>query len=464
MFGVKKMVSEEKVTLDYSPALGFIKPGELEHMAERLRRVHQVLHEKTGPGRDYLGWLEWPLLYDRDEFTRMKEAAERIQRQSEVLVVVGIGGSYLGARAGLEMLLPAPAGEASDRQGVQVLFAGHQLSPAYLARLLDYLRGKEFSLNVVSKSGTTTEPAVAFRFLRRLAEEKYGRSGAAERIYVTTDREKGALRRIAEDEGYERFVIPADVGGRYSVLTPVGMLPFAAAGIDIEAVMAGAAAAYQACSYPELEANECYQYAALRQIFYNRGKTVELLVSYEPALHYLAEWWKQLFGESEGKDGKGLFPAACDFTTDLHSLGQYIQDGRRLFFETVLRVENPGASLEIPRMEDDLDGLNYLAGRDLGFLNEQVLRGTVLAHLDGGVPNLILNIPALTPYYFGYLVYFFEKACAASAYLLGVNPFDQPGVEAYKQNVFALLGKAGYEEQGVALRKRLENMTEVTGK
>ncbi|NLY89133.1 MAG: glucose-6-phosphate isomerase [Firmicutes bacterium] len=455
------MVSEEKVTLDYSPALGFINRDELANLAPRVRRVHQVLHDRSGPGREYLGWLEWPLLYERDEFARIKEAAERIQKQSEVLVVVGIGGSYLGARAGLEMLLSATAGEVPNGEGVRLLFAGHQLSPAYLDGLLNYLRGNVFSLNGVSISGTTTEPAVAFRFLRRLAEEKYGRSGAAERIYVTTDREKGALRRIAEDEGYERFVIPADVGGRYSVLTPVGLLPFAAAGIDIEAVMAGAAAAYQACSSPELEVNECYQYAALRQIFYNRGKTVELLVSYEPALHYLAEWWKQLFGESEGKDGKGLFPAACDFTTDLHSLGQYIQEGRRLFFETVLRVEDPGVSLAIPRMEDDLDGLNYLAGRSLGFLNEQVLRGTVLAHVDGGIPNLILNIPALTPYYFGYLVYFLQKACAASAYLLGVNPFNQPGVEAYKQNVFALLGKAGYEEQGAALRKRLEKMTEV---
>lgn len=453
---MKKMGFEEKVTFDYSPALGFINREELAGMAGRLHQVHQVLHEKTGPGRDYLGWLEWPLLYDRDEFTRIKDAAERILKQSEALVVVGIGGSYLGARAGLEMLLPATAGEVTGR-GVRVLFAGHQLSPASLERLLNYLQRKEFSINVISKSGTTTEPAVAFRFLRRLAEEKYGKSGAAERIYVTTDRKKGALLRIAENEGYERFVIPADVGGRYSVLTPVGLLSFAVAGIDIEAVMAGAAAAYQDCSSPELEANECYQYAALRQIFYSRGKTVELLVNYEPALFYLAEWWKQLFGESEGKDGKGLFPAACNFTTDLHSLGQYIQDGRRLFFETVLRVADPGASLEIPRTEDDLDGLNYLAGRSLDFLNEQVLRGTILAHVDGGVPNLILNIPALTPYYFGYLVYFFEKACAASAYLLGVNPFNQPGVEAYKENVFALLGKAGYEERGAALRARLEN-------
>jgi glucose-6-phosphate isomerase len=455
---------EGKVTFDYSPALGFISREELANMAPRLRQVHQILHEKTGPGRDYLGWLEWPLQYERDEFSRIKEAAGRIQKQAEVLVVVGIGGSYLGARAGLEMLLPAPAGEVANDQGVRVLFAGHQLSPVYLEGLLNYLRGKEFSLNVVSKSGTTTEPAVAFRFLRRLAEEKYGKSGAAERIYMTTDRNKGALLRIAENEGYERFVIPADVGGRYSVLTPVGLLPFAAAGIEIEAVMAGAAAAYQACSSPELENNECYQYAALRQIFYNRGKTVELLVSYEPALYYLAEWWKQLFGESEGKDGKGIFPAACNFTTDLHSLGQYIQDGRRLFFETVLRVADPGADLAIPRMEDDLDGLNYLAGRSLGFLNEQVLRGTILAHVDGGVPNLILTIPALTPYYFGYLVYFFEKACAVSAYLLGVNPFHQPGVEAYKQNVFALLGKAGYEERGAALRARLGNLPEVTGR
>lgn len=452
----------KKVSLDYSPALGFINQEELTQLAPRLRQVHQVLHEKTGPGREYLGWLEWPLVYDRDEFTRIKEAADRIQSQAKVLVVVGIGGSYLGARAGMEMLLPAPAGDDPNREGVRVLFAGHQLSSAYLEGLLSYLRDKDFSLNVISKSGTTTEPAVAFRLLRQLAEEKYGKNGAAERIYVTTDGKKGALRRIAEDEGYMRFVIPAGVGGRYSVLTPVGLLPFAAAGIDIEAMMAGAAAAYQACSSPELEVNECYQYAALRQLFYNRGKTVELLVSYEPALHYLAEWWKQLFGESEGKDGKGLFPAACDFTTDLHSLGQYIQDGRRLFFETVLRVEKSGGSLAIPRTEGDLDGLNYLAGRNLDFLNEQALRGTVLAHVDGGVPNLILNLPAFTAYHFGYLVYFFEKACAVGAYLLGVNPFNQPGVEAYKKNVFALLGKPGYEERGEALRARLKKLPGVT--
>ncbi len=436
-----------KISFDYSPALAFLEEEELFRLAPGVKLAHRMLHEKSGPGNNYLGWLEWPEKYDEQEFARIKETALRIRHQSEVLVTVGIGGSYLGIRAGMEMLRPAVFGE-NDGQGVRVLYAGHHLSPVYLEKLLAYLRKKEFSLNVISKSGTTTEPAVAFRLLKRLVEEKYGKKGARERIIVTTDREKGALRQIAEEEGYERFTIPADIGGRYSVLTPVGLLPFAAAGIDIDAVMAGAAAAFNDYSCPELETNECYQYAALRQIFYNRGKTIELLVSYEPSLYYLAEWWKQLFGESEGKDGKGLFPASCAFTTDLHSLGQYIQEGRRLFFETVLRVENPGARLEIPWEERDLDNLNYMAGRSLEFVNEQALRGTVQAHVDGGVPNLLLNIPELTPYYFGYLVYFFAKACAMSGYLLGVNPFDQPGVEAYKKNLFTLLGKPGYENPG----------------
>src|SRR5690554_120671 len=444
-----------KISLDYSSALGFLHKEELFRLAPRVKQVHQILHEKSGPGNDYLGWLEWPRNYDKQEFARIKETAARIRRQSEALVTVGMGGSYLGARAGIEMLRPVFSGEENNGKGVRVLYAGHYLCPVYLQKLLAYLQEKEVSLNVISKSGTTTEPTLAFRFLKRLAEKKYGKDGAKERIIVTTDREKGALRKMAEEEGYTRFVIPAGIGGRYSVLTPVGLLPFAAAGIDINGMMDGAAAACHDYCCPELEINECYQYAALRQLFYNRGKTVELLVSYEPALHYLAEWWKQLFGESEGKEGKGLFPASCDFTTDLHSLGQYIQDGRRHFFETVLRVENARACLEIPREENDLDGLNYLAGRSLEFVNEQALRGTILAHVDGGVPNLLLNIPELTPYNFGYMVYFFAKACAVSGYLLGINPFDQPGVEAYKKNVFALLGKPGFESRGEALRARM---------
>lgn len=444
-----------KISFDYSSALAFLREEELFHLAPRVKLAHQMLHEKSGAGSNYLGWLEWPINYDKQELARIKETALRIRQHSEVLVTVGIGGSYLGTRAGIEMLLPTFFGEENNGKEVRVLYAGHHLSPAYLEKLLVYLREKEFSLNVISKSGTTTEPAVAFRFLKRLAEEKYGKKGAGERIIVTTDRENGALREIAEEEGYERFTIPADIGGRYSVLTPVGLLPFAAVGIDINAVMDGAAAAFNDCCCPELEINECYQYAALRQIFYNRGKTIELLVSYEPSLHYLAEWWKQLFGESEGKDGKGLFPASCDFTTDLHSLGQYIQEGRRHFFETVLRVENPGAHLEIPWEENDLDSLNYLAGQNLAYVNEQALRGTVQAHVDGGVPNLLLNIPELTPYYFGYIVYFFAKACAVSGYLLGVNPFDQPGVEAYKKNVFTLLGKPGFESPAEALQTRM---------
>lgn len=443
----------QKISLDYSPAKGFFRDEELAFMEPKIKQVHQMLHEKSGPGNDFLGWLELPVTYDRAEVEEVKEAARRIKEQSEVLVIVGIGGSYLGARAAIEMLRPYFSELRREReQGPLVLYAGHHLSSDYLQQLLAFLKDKEFSVNVISKSGTTTEPAVAFRFLKRLMEEKYGKSGAAKRIYATTDRRKGALRELAETEGYARFVIPDDVGGRYSVLTPVGLLPIAAAGISIDEMLAGAGDAYQLYSKSEPAANDSYLYAALRQIFYNKGKSVELLVNYEPALHYFAEWWKQLFGESEGKDGKGLYPASVDFSTDLHSLGQYIQDGRRLFFETVLRVEKSRSELRLAAEDKDLDGLNYLAGKSVDFINEQALQGTIMAHLDGGVPNLVVTIPELSPYIFGHLVYFFEKACAVSGYLMGVNPFDQPGVEAYKRNMFALLGKEGYEDRRRALQ------------
>ena len=428
-----------KLTLDYSGAQKFFRSEELTYLEPKVEMAHKMLHERTGPGHDFLGWLEWPFRYDQVEFGEIKKAAARIHDQAEVLVVVGIGGSYLGARAAIELLSPAFVNSAQGK-APQILYAGNHLSADYLSGLLDYLREKDFAVNVISKSGTTTEPAVAFRFLKKLLEEKYGKTEAAQRIYATTDRKRGALRELAAAEGYTTFVIPDDIGGRYSVLTPVGLLPIAAAGIDIDEIMSGAAEAAREYSEKDLAKNQAYQYAALRQIFYDKGKTVELLVSYEPALHYFAEWWKQLFGESEGKDQKGLFPAACDFTTDLHSLGQFIQDGKRLFIETVLRVERPRHVLAMTAEEQDLDGLNYLAGKTVDFINEQALRGTIMAH-GRGVPNLLLNIPELKPYYFGQMVYFFKKACAVSGYLLGVNPFDQPGVEFYKKNMFTLLGK-----------------------
>lgn len=449
-------MGHQGVVLDYSGALSFFRREEMVMLAPRVEAIHRQIAAKQGAGNDFLGWVDLPVNADQAEIEAVKAAAARIRENSEVLVVAGIGGSYLGARAALEMLMPYFRTTPPQAGNPEVIFVGHHLSGAYLEQLLNYIKDKEFSINVISKSGTTTETAVAFRFLKQLAEEKYGKKGAAARIYATTDRQRGALRRLAEEEGYTTFVIPDDIGGRYSVLSPVGLLPIAAAGIDIDPILAGAAAAYGVCSHPELEQNPVYQYAVLRHIFYQKGKSIELMVNYEPALHYFAEWWKQLFGESEGKDGKGLFPAAVDFTTDLHSLGQYIQEGRRLFFETILAVEKDRSTLALPEAPGDPDGLNYIAGQRVDEMNRQALRGTLLAHQDGGVPCLVVKIPELSPFYFGYLVYFFEKACAISGYLLGVNPFDQPGVEEYKKNMFALLGKPGFEEQRQQLLARLE--------
>jgi len=449
-------MGHQGVVLDYSGALSFFRREEMVMLAPRVEAIHRQIAAKQGAGNDFLGWVDLPVNADQAEIEAVKAAAARIRENSEVLVVAGIGGSYLGARAALEMLMPYFRTTPPQAGNPEVIFVGHHLSGAYLEQLLNYIKDKEFSINVISKSGTTTETAVAFRFLKQLAEEKYGKKGAAARIYATTDRQRGALRRLAEEEGYTTFVIPDDIGGRYSVLSPVGLLPIAAAGIDIDPILAGAAAAYEVCSHPELEQNPVYQYAVLRHIFYQKGKSIELMVNYEPALHYFAEWWKQLFGESEGKDGKGLFPAAVDFTTDLHSLGQYIQEGRRLFFETILAVEKDRSTLALPEAPGDPDGLNYIAGQRVDEMNRQALRGTLLAHQDGGVPCLVVKIPELSPFYFGYLVYFFEKACALSGYLLGVNPFDQPGVEEYKKNMFALLGKPGFEEQRQQLLARLE--------
>lgn len=441
------------VSFDYSNALSFVQQHEVDYFAEFVKTAHTMLHEKKGPGSDYLGWVDLPLQYDREEFARIKQAAERIRSHSEALIVIGIGGSYLGARSAIEALSHTFHNQMNGT--TQVYFAGQNISSTYIAHLLELLEGKDISLNVISKSGTTTEPAIAFRILRDYMEKKYGKSGARERIFATTDRAKGALKKLADEEGYETFVIPDDVGGRYSVLTAVGLLPIAAAGLDIDQMMAGAAAAAQKYNNADLASNESYQYAAVRNALYRKGKTIELLANFEPSLHYVSEWWKQLFGESEGKDQKGLYPASVDFTTDLHSMGQYVQEGRRDLIETVLSVKKPRVEWTIQEDKDNLDGLNFLAGLTMDEVNHKAAEGTRLAHVDGGVPNLIVELDELNEYSYGEMVYFFEKACGISGLLLGVNPFDQPGVEAYKSNMFALLGKPGFEEQKAELLKRL---------
>jgi glucose-6-phosphate isomerase len=442
---------KKSITVDRKNAMSFLDESTYQNMESTLVQAFSTLQEGTGPGHEFLGWVRLPQNYDKDEFRRIQEAAQRIQKQSEVLLVIGIGGSYLGARAAIELL----RGHFPKQGELEVLFVGHHISSTYMADLRDYLADKDFSINVISKSGTTTEPAIAFRLFSQLLTEKYGEEAAKERIYATTDKERGALRTLADREGYESFVVPDDVGGRYSVLTPVGLLPIAAAGIDIESIMAGAEEARTAYSKPSME-NPVFQYVALRNLLYQDGKKIELLVNYEPSLFYLGEWWKQLFGESEGKDGKGIFPASASFSTDLHSLGQYIQDGERHLFETVLQVSSPRREIAIPGDVSNLDGLNYLQGQSVDHVNHQAFLGTLLAHTDGGVPNIVIEIPAINPNVFGQLVYFFELACGISGYVLGVNPFDQPGVEAYKKNMFALLGKPGFETLGETLKKRLK--------
>ena len=444
------------IGFDYSKALGFFAEHELTYLQDAVKVAHHSLHEQTGAGSDFLGWIDLPVNYDKEEFSRIQKAAEKIKSDSDVLLVIGIGGSYLGARAAVEALQHSffNALPKEKRQAPQIIFTGNNISSSYIHDVFDLLEGKDFSINVISKSGTTTEPAIAFRLFRKLLEEKYGKEEALKRTYVTTDKAKGALKTVADEEGMETFVIPDDVGGRYSVLTAVGLLPIAASGLDIDAMMQGARAAREDFGKSELSDNAAYQYAAVRNVLYNKGKTVEMLINYEPALQYFAEWWKQLFGESEGKDQKGIYPSSANFSTDLHSLGQYVQEGRRILFETVIKVDKPKHELTINEIEKDLDGLNYLAGKSIDFVNNKAFEGTLLAHTDGGVPNLIVNIPQLDEYTFGYLVYFFEKACAMSGYLLGVNPFDQPGVEAYKTNMFALLGKPGFEEKKAELEKR----------
>lgn len=445
------------LVVDLSKAAPYLKSHEVAYMQETINQAHNKLHNGTGAGNDFLGWVDLPVNYDKDEFARIKEAAKKIQSDSDVLVVIGIGGSYLGARAAIEMLTNNFYNSMSKdkRKTPAIFYAGNNISSSYMADLLKAIDGLDVSLNVISKSGTTTEPAIAFRILKDYMEKKYGKEEAKKRIYATTDAKKGALKTLADAEGYETFVIPDDVGGRFSVLTAVGLLPIATAGISIKEMMQGAADARLAYMEPELKKNICYQYAAARNALYRKNKSIEILANYEPKLQYFGEWWKQLYGESEGKDQRGIFPASVNLSTDLHSLGQYIQDGLRNIFETVINVEKPNKELIIQEEENDLDGLNYLAGKTVDFVNKNAYKGTLLAHNDGGVPNIVLSVPELSPYYFGYMVYFFEKACGISGYLLGVNPFDQPGVEAYKKNMFALLGKKGYEELKEELEKRL---------
>ena len=445
------------IKFDYSKALGFFKQHEIDCMQTYVDAAHCMIHEKTGLGNDFLGWVELPNNYDKEEFSRIKKAADKIKSDSDVLLVIGIGGSYLGARAAIEMVSHSFRNnlEREDRKSPQIYYVGNNISSTYMMDLLDVIKDKDVSINVISKSGTTTEPAIAFRIFKDFLEKKYGKEEASKRIYATTDARKGALRQLANEEGYETFIIPDDVGGRFSVLTPVGLLPIACAGLDIDAMMKGAQDASQEFKESDLKTNYSYQYAVVRNILHRKGKDVEMLVNYEPQLHYVSEWWKQLYGESEGKDNKGIFPASVDFSTDLHSMGQYIQEGKRILFETVLNVEKSKRNITIEEADVDLDGLNYLAGKTVDFVNKKAFEGTMLAHTDGQVPNLIINIPQLDEYNFGYLVYFFEKACALSGYLLGVNPFNQPGVEAYKKNMFALLGKPGFEKEKEELEKRL---------
>ena len=445
------------VTFDYSKACSFVQDHEMEYMSELAALAKDKLLAKTGAGNDFLGWIDLPVDYDKEEFDRILKAAEKIKSDSEVLVVIGIGGSYLGARAAIEFLGHSFANEVSRdiRKAPEIYFAGNSISSTYLKDLIDVIGDRDFSVNVISKSGTTTEPAIAFRVFKELLEKKYGKEGAAGRIYATTDKARGALKNLATEEGYETFVVPDDIGGRFSVLTAVGLLPIAASGADITKLMEGAAAARKDAIEKDFAENDAMKYAAIRNILLRKGKVVEVLANYEPGLHYVSEWWKQLYGESEGKDQKGIFPASVDLTTDLHSMGQFIQDGNRIMFETVMNVENSREEIIINEEPADLDGLNYLAGKNMDFVNKSAMNGTILAHTDGNVPNLRVNIPAQDEYSLGQLFYFFEFACGVSGYLLGVNPFNQPGVESYKKNMFALLGKPGYEAEREELLKRL---------
>ena len=446
-----------QVTFDYSKAGSFISEEEIRYMKKLTLDAKETLVSKTGAGNDFLGWIDLPVDYDKEEFARIKAAAKKIQSDSDVLLVIGIGGSYLGARAAIEFLSHSFYNvlDKSVRKTPEIYFCCNSISSTYLKHLMDVVGDRDFSINMISKSGTTTEPAIAFRVFKEKLEAKYGKKGAAERIYATTDKAKGSLKHLSDEEGYETFVVPDDVGGRFSVLTAVGLLPIAVSGADIDKLMEGAASGRKRALENAFEENDALQYAALRNILLRKGKSVEILANYEPAVHYVSEWWKQLFGESEGKDNKGLFPASVDLTTDLHSMGQFIQDGSRVMFETVINIDTPREELTIGEEPVDLDGLNYLAGKTVDFVNKSAMNGTILAHTDGQVPNFMVTVPEVNEFYLGELFYFFEFACGVSGYLLGVNPFNQPGVESYKKNMFALLGKPGYEAQREELLKRL---------
>ena len=446
-----------KVTFDYSKAASFVKEHEVESMKKLALDAKELLVSREGAGNDFLGWIDLPVDYDKEEFDRIKKAAEKIKSDSEVLLVIGIGGSYLGARAAIEFLRHSFYNVVSKeiRKTPEIYFVGNSISSTYIRHLMDVIGERDFSINMISKSGTTTEPAIAFRVFKAMMEKKYGKEEAAKRIYATTDKAKGSLKNLATEEGYETFVVPDDVGGRFSVLTAVGLLPIAVSGADIDKLMEGAQAGRKAALEASFEDNDAVKYAAVRNILLRKGKAIEILANYEPSVHYVSEWWKQLYGESEGKDQKGIFPASVDLTTDLHSMGQFIQDGSRNMFETVINIEKSREEIILEEEPVDLDGLNYLAGKNVDFVNKSAMNGTILAHTDGQVPNLMVTVPEVNEFYLGELFYFFEFACGVSGYLLGVNPFNQPGVESYKKNMFALLGKPGYEEQREKLLKRL---------
>lgn len=447
-----------KVTFDYSKTAEFISKDEITSMKKLVLDAKETLVSKNGAGNDFLGWIDLPVDYDKDEFNRIKSAAEKIKSDSDVLLVIGIGGSYLGARAAIEFLRHNFYNmvDKSVRKTPEIYFVGNNISSTYVKHLMDVIGDRDFSINIISKSGTTTEPAIAFRVFKKMLEAKYGKKESAKRIYATTDKAKGALKNLATEEGYESFVAPDDIGGRFSVLTAVGLLPIAVSGADLDKLMEGAASGRKHALEADFEENDALLYAAMRNILLRKGKNVEIVANYEPSLHYVSEWWKQLFGESEGKDQKGIFPAAVDLTTDLHSMGQFIQDGARIMFETVINVETPQCEITIEEEPVDLDGLNYLAGKTMDFVNKSAMNGTILAHTDGNVPNLMVKVPEQNEFYLGELFYFFEFACGVSGYLLGVNPFNQPGVESYKRNMFALLGKPGYEKEREELLKRLD--------
>ena len=444
-----------KVTFDYSKASTFVAKHEVDYMSKLAMDAKELLLSRKGAGNDFLGWIDLPVDYDKEEFVRIQKAAEKIKNDSEVLLVIGIGGSYLGARAAIEFLRHSFYNVVSKeiRKTPEIYYVGNSISSTYLKHLIDVIGDRDFSVNMISKSGTTTEPAIAFRIFKEMLEKKYGKEEAAKRIYATTDKARGSLKNLANEEGYETFVVPDDVGGRFSVLTAVGLLPIAAAGCDIDKLMAGAREGMK--KYSADDNNDCYKYAALRNILYRKGKSVEMLVSYDPSFTMMGEWFKQLFGESEGKDDKGIFPSAATFSTDLHSLGQFIQDGSKLMFETVMHIKTPKSDLFLEPDKDNLDGLNFLTNQNMSVVNEKAYQGTILAHTEGGVPNIVIDVDKLDEENLGEMIYFFEKACAISGYMLGVNPFNQPGVESYKKNMFALLGKPGYESQKAELEAKL---------